>query len=90
MFHSYELVHGEQEKTPISQTSRRFRELDAESLHRCSMVQYAQSYGVVFDFLTFSPFFGGPIFFGIDALNSDPSKSKVTKQIENPPPYDFA
>ena len=49
----------------IGKTSRRFKELDPENLHRCSMGHYATSYGVfflLFDF--FNRFSGVPDFWG--------------------------
>ena len=67
-------------KTLIGKTSRRFKELDAEILHRYSMHHYAKSDGVFFLLRKFSPFFGGLRFFGTIALHSDPSKSKINEK----------
>ena len=79
-------------KTLIGKTSRRFKELDAEILHRCSMGHYATLNGVgfVYFFFTFSPFFGGPRYLGTSALHSDPAKSKIKQKTKKSTPDDFA
>ena len=78
-------------KTVISKTSRRFKELDAEILHICSMDHYEKSEDFFFfTFLLFSPFFGVPRFFWTNALHSDPSNSKIRQKVKKPNPSDFA
>lgn len=62
-------------------TSRRFKELDPEILHECSMGNYATFEGRgFFTFWFFYRFSGVPVFFGETSTQSDPRKTVKKKK----------
>ena len=73
------------QKSLIGKTSRRFKELDPEILHRCSLDHYATfDEGGFSTFWLFRRFSGVPDFFGEMPSIQTPLNRKKKKKIENP------